>query len=457
MKEKFDPIDKKVFRDGASFEELSASEKSKEIASAEARAWLENTPTLKKKAEVVKSEQEQKDLFLVADIAETIKAADGYALIVGGYARDEALKKFGYNLEYKDIDLEVFGLQPEKLQELLLHFGKLNLVGSNFAVVKLKLETGSVIDVSLPRKDSKVALGHKGFEVEYNPEMTLIEASKRRDFTINSLFLDPLTGEIIDKHGGLIDMQNKILRATDDKAFAEDPLRVLRGAQFAARFGFTIEPHTIKLCRLLDLAHAEQVVPERVGEEWAKLLGKSPKPSIGLEAMRELGVIEKLHPELQALIGVPQSQKWHPEGDVWEHTKQVVDAAARIVRRNNVPEDKALVIMLASLCHDLGKPETTVVAEDGKITSHKHEVKGVSQAESFLKSLKTPNAVIERILPLVREHLFPPKNPNPSESSVRQLAKRLHPATIRELVMVSEADIGGRDKLIESFPEGEAL
>ncbi|MDP1689085.1 MAG: HDIG domain-containing protein [bacterium] len=454
MKEKFDPINKKTIEERERFESMTETKKEEHIDELHERALLENVLPLRQKAESLKNKTESKDLNLVADIAELIRDKGGLALIVGGYARDEVLNESGYELEPKDLDLEIYGISSDELQEILKTFGDIDEVGAQFQVTKLTLETGTIIDVALPRRDSKTGRGHKGFKSESDIEMTIEDAARRRDFTINALGLDPLTGEIIDKFGGLEDIRNKKLRAIDPKTFIEDPLRVLRAAQFAGRFGFGVDDETAELCRSLDL---KELPGERLGEEWRKLLLKSPKPSIGLEVARELGIIEKLHPELEALIGTPQDPKYHPEGDVWEHTKLSVDAAALIVCRQKLSEDEAFILLFTALCHDLGKPITTKKTDEGKIISHEHASAGVKPTKKMMASLRLSSDIVEKVSPLVEEHMFPLTSPNPSDSAVRRLAKRLGKASILELVMVSEADSGGRGKILKSFPEGEAL
>lgn len=453
MSEKFDPITQEDSEQRKKLESLPPEELEKEIDRLHSRALLENTPALKKKAEAEAKDKE--DLLAVVNVAESIKAVGGLALIVGGYARDEAMRKFGYDIEPKDIDVEVYGLSLEKLKPILEKFGEINEVGASFGVIKLTFPSGNILDFSLPRRDLKVSKGHKGFVVESDIDMTIREASGRRDFTINALALDPLTGEIIDKHGGLEDMENKIIRAVDKNAFTEDPLRVLRAAQFTGRFGFKIDESTIELAKKVDLS---ELSLERIGEEWVKLLLKSPKPSVGLEAMKEMLVLEKIHPEIAALVGVPQDPEWHPEGDVWTHTKLVADMATAIIKRDEAPKDSALVIMLSALCHDLGKPATTVKTGEGRITAFGHSEVGIEPTKKFLKNFAISAELKEKITALVKEHLFPLINPDPSPASVRRLAVRLGNATIEELVKLSKADKNGKGQELQAtFPEGEVL
>ena len=400
----------------------------------------------------IRDPEQREDLDLVVAIAEGSRREGGSALVVGGYTRDLALRRLGQEVIPKDLDVEIYGLDLEQIMRLLerIRPGASDVVGMAFGVIKF-----GRLDVSLPRRDSKTGPGHKGFDIVGDPSMSVADASRRRDFTINAIALDPLTGEVIDEHGGLDDLRRSVLRATDPQFFGDDPLRVLRAMQFAARFGFTIHPETVALCLRLDLSELPR---ERIGEEWLKLLRKAQRPSIGLDAARDLGVITQLHPELGALIDVPQEADWHPEGDVWSHTKMVVDAAAAIVRREGLVGDQSQVIMLGALCHDLGKPATTVFDRaKGRITSYGHEVAGVGPTETFLHAINVPHDIVRRVIPLVRSHLYPAMNREPSPTSLRRLATRLYPATIRELVWVSEADQRGRAALWGGFPEGESL
>ena len=388
-------------------------------------------------------EEEKRELDLSKDLAAKVKELGGRALIVGGYARDEAMRRDGLEVESKDIDIEVYNLSLDQLQRLLVEnfsgFGKLDLVGKSFGVIKL-----GQIDISLPRRDSKVSPGHKGFDIETNPGLSIEEAAKRRDLTINSLALDPLTNEILDPFGGIADLRAGVLRATDSETFGEDPLRALRLAQFAARFGFKVEAKTAEIARSLPL---NELPKERVSEEWRKLLLKSPKPSVGIEVARELGIIEKLHPQLAALIGVEQEPDYHPEGDVWIHSLMSVDTASEIVDREALTGDDALTIKLAALLHDLGKPTTTetrAVRGEMRLTSYGHDEAGIEPTKAFLSTLAYGSGVNDRVVALVRAHMYLAHNPDPSENAVRRLSTKIRPATIQELALVIEADRRGR-------------
>jgi tRNA nucleotidyltransferase (CCA-adding enzyme) len=252
------------------------------------------------------------------------------ALLVGGFVRDTIL-----GLESKDVDVEVYGVGAGRLEALLdrLFSERVNKVGRAFSVFKVHLAGSSELDLSIPRRESSTGPGHRDFVVRGDPGLSPAEAARRRDFTCNALAADPLTGELLDAFDGLGDLERGLLCATDPRTFVEDPLRVYRAVQFAGRFGFGIAPDTHALLSAMvargELLHLPR---ERVTEELRKLLLKSPRPSVGFELLRTLGILERHQPELAALVGCPQDPAWHPEGDVWTHTMMVLDAAAGIVR-----------------------------------------------------------------------------------------------------------------------------
>ncbi len=295
----------------------------------------------------------------VIELCQAVKEAGGRALLVGGWVRD-----FARGVECAeaivDYDIEVYGVEAATLRMLLDKQGKVDAVGEAFTVYKVRLREGRksfVVDVSLPRRESKIGRGHKGFVVEGDPHMSFAEAARRRDFTINSMMYDPLAEEYVDLYGGREDLARKVIRVVDPTTFIEDSLRVLRAMQFAARFEFTIDPATVELCRSIDLS---DLPAERIWAEVEKWL-LAPRPSIGLHVARELGVTEKLWPELHALSGCPQDSVVHPEGDVFIHTGMVLDEARKLI--DDLPRPKQLAVMLGVLCHDFGKPSTTKVEE----------------------------------------------------------------------------------------------
>ena len=254
-------------------------------------------------------------LEIAAQIAQAVRERGGRALLVGGWVRDRLL-----GIASKDIDIEVFGLQPADLRATLERFGDVNAVGESFKVYKV-----GGIDVAIPRRDSKVGTGHRGFEVTGDPHMSIEEAARRRDFTINAISFDPLTNEYLDPFDGRTDLlERRTLRVVDAGRFGDDSLRVLRGVQFAARFGLTMDDATKALAREIPL---DDLPAERVWGEVEKLLLLAPRPSEGFALALELGVVRRTLPELEPLVGCPQEPEWHPEGDVWVHTLMVIDQA----------------------------------------------------------------------------------------------------------------------------------
>jgi tRNA nucleotidyltransferase (CCA-adding enzyme) len=368
-------------------------------------------------------------------LAEAVRAEGGRALLVGGCVRDLLMDR-----EPKDWDVEVYGLEPAKLRTLLDRFGSVNVVGEAFTVYKL----GTDLDVSLPRRERKSGRGHRAFVIEGDPSMTIEDASRRRDFTINAIMQDPLTGEVIDPFKGQEDIKNKILRAVSVDTFAEDSLRVLRAAQFAARFEFEIEPDTVLLCRGIDLS---DLPAERIWGEIEKLLLQAQQPSIGLRWLRELGAIEQLFPEINALIDVLQDKEWHPEGDVFIHTRLVADRARELI--DDLPYPKQVTVMLAAIAHDFGKPATTEFLE-GRLRSRGHEDAGVAPTTTFLDRLRIHTLdgydVRAQVIALVRDHLKPgdffKKRDEVGDGAFRRLARKCE---LDLLYRVAKADTLGRN------------
>ena len=371
----------------------------------------------------------------VLEIARTVREQAGRALLVGGCVRDELMA-----VQPKDWDLEVYGIEPACLRELLDRFGSVNVVGEAFTVYKL----GAHLDVSIPRRERKIGRGHRAFFIEGDPGMSIEEATRRRDFTINAILQDPLTGKTIDPFHGRDDLQQKLLRAVSLDTFGEDSLRVLRAAQFAARFDFQIELKTVALCRSIDVT---DLPPERIWGEMEKLLLRAQKPSIGLKWLRELGPVDQIFPELKALIDVPQEPEWHPEGDVWIHTLLTIDRARELI--DELPYAKQVTVMLAALAHDFGKPATTEFI-DGRIRSREHEEAGVPPTESFFDRLNIHTLdgydVRAQVIAIVRDHLKPgeffKKRLEVSVGAFRRLARKVD---LDLLYRVAKADSLGRN------------
>jgi tRNA nucleotidyltransferase (CCA-adding enzyme) len=406
----------------------------------------------------------QNEMEVLYKIAQAVSASGGTAYFVGGCVRDSILGK-----ENKDIDVEVHEIELDMLKSILSGFGKVDEVGKSFGILMIH---GIPIDFALPRKEVlakinddamevlipykykdedlqliktayplyKITISkdkkytHTDFIVVPDPYMSPENASRRRDFTINSLMKNVLTGEIIDCWGGLGDIERRVIRHIDAETFVEDALRVLRACQFASRFEFSIAPETVELCKKIDLSALPK---ERIYSEILKALMKGAKPSIAFEMMHEIGVVKKLFPELDALIGCPQNPKYHPEGDVWNHTMLVINGAAKLRERSKNPE----VFMLAALLHDSGKPPCTVNL-NGRITSYNHQNVGVTVAAEFLRRLTNDKKLIDGVCTIVKNHMRPlDLYPDATNKAIRRLAVE---ADINEVLLMAQADSMGK-------------
>jgi tRNA nucleotidyltransferase (CCA-adding enzyme) len=366
------------------------------------------------------------------EIARAVERAGGRALIVGGWVRDRLLGR-----DSKDIDIEVFGLAADRLRSLLEALGRVEAVGESFQVYKI-----GEIDVSLPRRESKARRGHRGFDVTGDPSMTVADAARRRDFTVNAIAWDPLHDEYLDPFDGRSDLARRVLRAVDPATFPEDSLRVLRAVQFAARFTFEIDEQTRALCQSIPL---DDLAAERIWGEIEKLLF-APAPSIGFALALDLGAVARLFPELHALVGCQQEPEWHPEGDVWVHTLQVIDQAR--LRIDDLPHPQQVAVMLGAVCHDLGKPATTAFI-DGRIRSMDHEEQGVAPATLLLDRLRIQSIdgydVRTQVLGMVAQHLKPGMwfkvREEVGDGAFRRLAQKVD---LELLARLAKADCLGR-------------
>jgi len=375
------------------------------------------------------------------EVCNMLNQAGGVAYLVGGCVRDLTL-----GMIPKDIDIELYGIEAEKLNALLQKQGRVEHVGKQFGVFKFRYHRHE-IDIALPRTEIKTEKGHRGFAVTPDPFIKPETASLRRDFTINAMMFDPVNNRFLDFHHGAEDLQNGILRHVSP-AFAEDPLRVLRGMQFAARFRLTIDSETAALCRSL-LDEADTLPSSRIWIEWQKWC-HAPYPSYGLKVLQQSGWIH-LYPELESLMECPQDPQWHPEGDVWTHTLQVVDQAAAIADHYDWHEEVREYLLLSALCHDLGKPACTFTDNRGTIRSPGHSHEGKADSTRFLKKIAAPKRTGQFVLPLVQEHMTH-MHGEATPRAVRNLAMRLEPASIELWEALVEADASGRAPAAASRP-----
>ncbi len=370
----------------------------------------------------------QKDLETAVHLAEIIANNGGTAYFVGGYVRDKIMGR-----ENKDIDIEVHGVSAKVLEKSLDSLGTRMETGKSFGVYGIK---GCGLDISLPRKEYSSGKGHRDFDVIADPFIGTEKAARRRDFTINALMENIITGEIIDHFGGLNDIKNKIIRHVSDETFPEDPLRVLRAAQFAARFDFKAAYETIALCNNIDLSALSK---ERIEGELIKALLKAEKPSIFFETLRKMGQLEVWFPEVEMLIDIPQNSKYHMEGDVWNHTMMVLDEAAKFRSKVSFPYG----FMMAALVHDFGKIICTEKI-NGVYHAYEHETKGLPIVKKFLCRITSEKKLIRYVLNMTELHMKPNALANAGasvKSTNKMFDKAISPA---DLIYIALADDKGR-------------
>ena len=386
-------------------------------------------------------------------IAKDIYQNHGISYVVGGAVRDWIMH--GYCP--KDYDIEVHNLNYDELKSILSRHGNVDEVGQSFGVMKLTPYTPSPygsFDFSIPRRDNKTGVKHTDFKCSFDPYMGLKEATMRRDFTINTLAYNIITKEVLDPlYISRDDIFMRTLRHVGSK-FNEDPLRVLRGVQFYARFDMNVAPGTMVALKKMCLKDISQ---ERIWMEIAKLLLKARKPSKGFILMDTLGLLEKLMPEVKALQGVEQDPEWHPEGDVFVHTMMVIDEAAKLRKGDHFQD---LCLMLGALCHDFGKPKTTQFIDD-KWRSKEHSIAGVDLTKNFIKRFVNYKELNDIVQKLVQYHLVPgmwyrSKSPA-SDKAIRRMSMKVY---LPLLVNVAKADAFGRtthDAIQRLFPAGDWL
>lgn len=371
---------------------------------------------------------EDKNVVMARRIAGKVASAGGRTFYVGGLVRDHILGR-----DNKDVDIEVHGITPEKLAEILESFGEVTKTGMSFGVFGLKKHE---IDIAMPRKEKAIGRGHRDFEIDVDPFIGYEKAALRRDFTMNAMMEDVLTGEILDFFGGREDMKRHLIRHVNDLTFQEDALRVLRAAQFAARFQFEIADETRELSRTMSLT---ELAPERILGELNKALLKAKEPSIFFEEMRKMGHLSRWFPEIEALIGVPQNPVYHPEGDVWTHTMMVLDTAANLRSDAEYPEG----FMMSALTHDFGKAVSTVL-EEHKVSAIGHEKTGIVLAQRFLRRISNENRIERYVLNMVGLHMKP--NMLASDRAGRKTTSRMFDQSVcpADLLLLAKADHFGK-------------
>ena len=374
-------------------------------------------------------------------LSELIAEKSGTAYFVGGFVRDKFMKH-----ENKDIDIEVHGISADVLEEILDSIGKRIEIGESFGIYGIK---GCCLDIALPRKEHLCGKGHRDFNIDVDPFIGTEKAALRRDFTINALMENIITGEVIDHFGGISDINDKIIRHVSDKTFSEDPLRVLRAAQFAARFEFDIADETLLLCRNIDLSTLSK---ERIEAELVKALLKAERPSIFFESLRKMDQLGTWFAEVEMLIGVPQNSKYHMEGDVWNHTMMVIDEAAKYRDRSTYPYG----FMMTALVHDFGKAICTE-KKNGVYHAYEHETKGLTIVKRFLKRITNEKKLIHYVMNMTELHMKPNVLAN-AEASVKSTNKMFDSSVSPiDLIYISQSDDKGRKTLVQSKSTEEFL
>ncbi len=365
---------------------------------------------------------------LTMEIAARVKAAGGRAYLVGGFVRDKLLGRSS-----KDLDIEVYGIEPAALCLVLSELGEVFEKGASFGVLGIR---HTDIDIAMPRRERRSGMKHTDFDVSVDPYLSNREASRRRDFTVNAMMYDPLTEEIIDNWGGRSDLERGIIRHVADDTFGEDALRVFRGAQFAARLDAEIAPETIAICKTMQVGYLAR---ERVYEELCKALLKADKPSVFFRVLRKMEQLDVFFPEIKALISVEQNPVYHPEGDVFEHTMQVLDAAAKLRDQAKFPAE----FMLSALVHDLGKIVCSRI-KDGRIVSYDHENAGIPLARRQLKRLTDNRKVLDYCENMVALHMKP--NVYARGNSAVKKTRQLFDESVcpEDLILLSQADSDGK-------------
>ncbi|MHB1630394.1 MAG: HD domain-containing protein [Bacilli bacterium] len=359
------------------------------------------------------------------DLARMVESAGGRLYLIGGSVRDSLR-----GLPPSDEDYCVTGLTAEGFVAL---FPDSRLVGKAFPVYRLQVG-GRSAELSLARTESKAGIGHASFDVAVSPLITIEQDLRRRDLTINALAFDVLAARLVDPFGGVADIREGRIRAVSP-AFAEDPLRVYRAARFAAQLGFTIDPATVDLMSRLR-AELTALSVERVFAETRRALC-SERPSVYFRALLEAGVLDVHFPEIKALCGVEQPLKHHPEGDVFEHAMQVLDAAARLTERAE--------IRFAALVHDLGKAETPRQLWPAH---HGHEARGAALVRRLCARLRLPASWRRCAVFAAERHMQAHVLREMRPVKVVELleAANRNPIGVDGFAAVATADVRGRNK-----------
>lgn len=407
----------------------------------------------------------------ISQIEEPLKELNAMGMtsyIVGGGVRDILM-----GISPKDIDIEVHGIDFKDLMKVLSKYGSVTevLVGekeSFSGIITFNPEGGSILgepyEFSVPRIEKSTGDTKQDFEIVSGSAIKKKEAFLRRENTINAIGYDPIKKELYNPFNGLQDLKNKRMDLIDEEKFKEDPSRIVRALQFQARFGFTPTERLTRVMREMVESGVVDTVPNELwGKNFDKLMMKGVDFYQMFDFMRDTGIGDRYFPDLMKLRETAQEPAWHPEGDVEEHTKQVVQKAYEIAERENLEGNDRKVLMYAALLHDIAKPQTTKVI-DGKITARGHEKSGVEPARKLMQFLRLPKIVENRVAAIVQEHLAHASihsitSLSGKKRAFNKLNNRLKDSQfnqkgqISDLLYLMEADMLGRNNAHKQAPE----
>lgn len=388
------------------------------------------------------------------EVAIAIQAAGGVPMIAGGAVRDSIMGR-----KVKDIDMVVFGIDEQSVifaVRSCVAVKRVEVTGAKFSVITVTCIDGSPIDIAMPRSETKIGAGDKGFDITIDPFMPFSGDAIRRDFTINAMMCHAITGEVHDFFGGVADIEAKVIRAVGPR-FVESPDRMVRAGRFAAQFDFDIDPEVIAMCQAMAAAgEFATIFKEKMHDEIEKI-AMSDHPSRAFRFFVAAGFGAWM-PEVQAMIGCRQDSRHHPEGDVFEHTMQVIDHMARVCNERGVKGKDRVIAFFGAICHDMGKPEVTIIHPDGSITSAGHAQAGVGQARNFMRRMGFENAAMIAVVQKIVAHHMDMIGIVPNDRIIRRVAARIAPMTIEQFVMIVEADKSGRSMgICKPAPEWEAI
>lgn len=366
-------------------------------------------------------------LELAKEVSKKIIEANGRPYFVGGYVRDKLL-----GIRSKDIDIEVFGLEVDKLESILAEFGQVNLVGKQYGIYKL-----GDLDIGLPRTERKTGVGHKDFVASVNPTMSLPEAALRRDFTMNAIYYDLQRDAYVDPYNGIDDLcAKKVIKHVSPVTFGEDPLRAVRAARFRAIFPhLSLYEETRLICSKIPKSDIRSLPKDRIFTEFEKALMKAKMPSIFFHVLQSVGILHTIFPELYETQFIEQGEKYHPEGSVFNHTMLAIDVLGL--------GERELDVMLALLFHDLGKASVKQeIKEDGHISFHGHQTEVLDLAAAMNRITNNVD-LFNSVYSLVTHHMRPYdfKKATAKKKHIRRFATEVD---IPKLMKVHKGDKYGR-------------